>query len=80
MPVLTWQAPNLKPEHTTTLGVLRAVIKTDGLQGLWRGAVPGMVRIDYVMRACCFCLLFVGTESCEQGSTKHLLLLLCLQL
>jgi len=38
------QAPNLKPEHTTTLGVLRAVVAADGVQGLWRGAIPGMAR------------------------------------
>ncbi|KAF5838837.1 mitochondrial carrier domain-containing protein [Dunaliella salina] len=38
------QAPNLKPEQTTTVGVLRAVVAADGVQGLWRGAIPGMAR------------------------------------
>jgi hypothetical protein len=40
-------------QQSTALGVLRHVVATQGVTGLWRGAVPGMVGGGHCHRPCC---------------------------
>ncbi|MEW5310807.1 MAG: hypothetical protein WDW38_002568 [Sanguina aurantia] len=48
------QAAGRNPDvPKTSLGVIRSVIKSDGVAGLWKGAMPGLVRSAILTAAQC---------------------------
>jgi solute carrier family 25 uncoupling protein 8/9 len=50
---LTQAAGRTPGAPRTSLGVIRAVVAADGVAGLWKGALPGLVRSAVLTAAQC---------------------------
>ena len=63
---------------TSSSGVIRAVVQADGVTGLWKGALPGLVSVCvYVCMCVCVCVCVyveVGNSrpgECMSGSQNY---------
>jgi len=62
---------------TTSMGVIRAVVQADGVVGLWKGAMPGLVRSAILTAAQCATYdevkrAVVATTGMHEGTQLHL--------
>lgn len=70
-------AGNTPGAATTSMGVIRTVVAADGVVGLWKGAMPGLVRSAILTAAQCATYdevkrLVVKTTGMKEGTGLHL--------
>lgn len=70
-------AGNTPGAATSSIGVIRAVVQADGVVGLWKGAMPGLVRSAILTAAQCATYdevkrIVVKTTGMKEGTGLHL--------